>query len=203
MEIIIKYFPDLTDKQLKQLTALGPLYREWNEKINVISRKDIEHLYKHHILHSLILAKYFSFKPGSNILDVGTGGGLPGIPLAILFPEVHFTLLDSTAKKILVATEIAKAIGLENITGVHSRVEDHKGNYDKIISRAVTTLTQMVAWTNHLVPDQHWIIFKGGIPSEIRKELPPRFKVTSVPVTNYINDEYFKDKYLVDVKKIS
>jgi 16S rRNA (guanine527-N7)-methyltransferase len=134
---------------------------------------------------------------------VGTGGGFPGIPLAILFPEVHFILLDATAKKILVAKEVGEAIGLKNITGVHSRVEDHKGSYDLIISRAVTTLTQMVAWTNHLVPDQHWIIFKGGIPSEIRKELPPRFKVTSVPVTNYINDEYFKDKYLVDVKKIS
>lgn len=203
MELIIKHFPDLNEKQIKQLTALGPLYSEWNEKINVISRKDIEHLYKHHILHSMILAKYFSFKPDSNILDVGTGGGLPGIPLAILFPEVHFTLLDATAKKILVVNEIAKAIGLENITGVHARVEDHKGNYDLIISRAVTTLTQMVAWTKLLVPDQHWIIFKGGIPTEIRKELPPKYKVTSTPVTNYIKDDYFKDKYLVEVKKIS
>jgi 16S rRNA (guanine527-N7)-methyltransferase len=201
MELIIKHFSDLNEKQIKQLTALGPLYSEWNEKINVISRKDIEHLYKHHILHSMILAKYFSFKPGSAILDVGTGGGLPGIPLAILFPEVQFTLLDSTAKKILVVNEIAKAIGLENITGVHSRVEDHKGNYDLIISRAVTTLTQMVAWTKHLVPDQHWIIFKGGIPSEIRKELPPKYKVISTPVTNYIKDDYFKDKYLVEVNK--
>ncbi len=201
MELIIKHFPDLTEKQIKQLTALGPLYSEWNEKINVISRKDIEHLYKHHILHSMILAKYFSFKPGSKILDAGTGGGLPGIPLAILFPEVHFTLLDATAKKILVATEIAKAIGLENITGVHSRVEDHIGSYDLILSRAVSTLTKMVDWTKHLVPNLHWIIYKGGDPAEIRKELPPKYKVIFTPVTKYIEDEYFKDKYLFEVKK--
>ena len=134
-------------------------------------------------------------------MDAGTGGGLPGIPLAILFPEVHFTLLDATAKKILVAKEIANAIGLKNISGVHSRVEDHNGSYDLIISRAVSTLTKMEDWSKHLVPDLHWIIFKGGNAAEIRNELPAKYKVITTPVINYIEDEYFKDKYFVDVQK--
>ncbi len=201
MELILQYFPDLTEQQIEQLAALGPLYKDWNEKINVISRKDIEHLYKHHILHSLALAKYYTFKDGAQILDVGTGGGFPGIPLAILFPEVQFTLLDSTAKKLLVVNEIANEIRLKNVTTVHRRVHDHIGNFNIILSRAVTTLTQMIAWTKHLVPDQHWIIYKGGNPTDFRKELPPPYKVVSIPVTNYFDDEYFKDKYLVDVKK--
>ena len=202
MELISKHFPELTEKQIEQFAALGPLYKDWNEKINVISRKDIEHLYKHHILHSVILAKYFPLIDGTKVLDAGTGGGFPGIPLAILFPKVEFVLLDSTAKKIHVVNEVAKAIGLKNVTGIHSRVEDHQGTYDLIVSRAVSTLTKMVAWTKHLVPNQHWIIFKGGVPSEIRKELPPPYSVKSVQVTNYIDDEYFKGKYLVEVKKV-
>jgi 16S rRNA (guanine527-N7)-methyltransferase len=201
MELILKYFPDLSERQKEQLEALGPLYREWNDKINVISRKDIDHLYKHHILHSLAMAKYYVFQPSELVLDVGTGGGFPGIPLAILFPETNFTLLDSTAKKIHVVNEVAKAVELENVTGIHARVEDHKGQYDLIISRAVTTLTQMVAWTKHLIPSHHWLIFKGGNPTEIRKELPPLYKVNSVPVTSFIDDPYFTDKYIVEVKK--
>jgi len=202
MELIRLYFPDLTQKQVEQLQALGPLYLEWNEKINVVSRKDIEHLYEHHVLHSLALAKYNPFTPDMQILDVGTGGGFPGIPLAIMFPEVKFTLLDSTAKKIHVVTEVAAAIGLENVHTVHSRAEDHEGAYAMVISRAVSSLSQMVEWTRHLVPSQRWIAFKGGTPTEIRKELPPRYQIESIPVSNYFNEDYFVEKYLVDVRRI-
>jgi len=202
MELILSYFPELTAKQVSQFKALGPLYKEWNDKINVISRKDIDHLYEHHVLHSLALAKYNPFKSDMKILDAGTGGGLPGIPLAIMYPDVQFHLLDSTAKKIHVATEISKAIGLENVNGIHSRLEEHKGEYDIVISRAVSTLSQMVAWSKHLVFSQHWIVFKGGTPAEIRKELPPQFDVKSIPVSDYFKEEYFQGKYLVDVKRI-
>lgn len=202
MELILSYFNDLTEKQLKQLVALDALYRDWNDKINVISRKDIDQLYAHHVLHSLALAKYNPFTSDMKVLDVGTGGGFPGIPLAILFPEVYFTLLDSTAKKIHVVNEVAKAIGLENVQTVHSRVEEHQGQYDLIISRAVSSLTQMVAWTKHLTTAQHWVIFKGGLPGEIRKELPPRFSVTSIPVSKYFKEEYFIGKYIVDVQRM-
>lgn len=203
MELIHLYFPDLTKKQQDQLRALGPLYQDWNEKINVISRKDIEHLYEHHVLHSLALAKYNPFEAGMKILDAGTGGGFPGIPLAILFPEVQFTLLDATAKKLHVVEEIAKAIGLENVETVHSRLEDHEGEYAMIVSRAVSSLSQMVEWSRHLVPSQRWIAFKGGTPAEIRKELPPRYQVESIPVSTYFHEDYFLEKYLVDVKRIS
>lgn len=201
MELIKQYFPDLTAEQTGQLEALGPLYKEWNEKINVISRKDIEHLYKHHVLHSLALAKYLDLADGSTVLDAGTGGGFPGIPLAILFPNVQFTLVDATAKKILVVNEVAKTIGLKNVTGIHARMESHKGAYDLVTSRAVTTLTQMIAWTKHLNPGGHWIIFKGGVAADFRKELPPQFKVTAVPVRDYFQDDYFKDKFLVDISR--
>jgi 16S rRNA (guanine527-N7)-methyltransferase len=202
MELILSYFPDLTEKQQTQLKALGPLYRDWNEKINVISRKDIDHLYEHHVLHSLALAKLNPFKPDMHILDVGTGGGFPGIPLAILFPEVQFTLLDATAKKLHVVNDVATTIGLENVKAIHSRVEDHEGEYSMAISRAVSSLSQLVAWTRHLIPSQHWIVYKGGEPAEIRKELPPRYQVTSIAVSKYFKEEYFAGKYLVDVKRI-
>jgi len=203
MELIQSYFPELSEKQKKQLLALGPLYKEWNEKINVISRKDIDHLYEHHVLHSLALAKYNPFKSGMKVLDAGTGGGFPGIPLAILYPGVMFTLLDATAKKIHVAQEVAAGIGLENIEVVHARLEEHRGEYDIVTSRAVSTLPQMVAWTGHLVPSQKWIFLKGGDPAEIRKELPPRYSVVCTPVSNYFREEYFAGKFIVDVKRVS
>lgn len=202
MELILTYFPDLTERQVTQFRALGPLYEDWNEKINVVSRKDIDHLYEHHVLHSLALAKYNPFEPGMRILDAGTGGGFPGIPLAIMFPEVHFTLLDATAKKIHVVREVVAAIGLENVHPIHSRAEEHEGEYAMVISRAVSSLSQMVTWTRHLVPLQRWIAFKGGEPAEIRKELPPRYQVSSIPVNDYFKEEYFNGKYLVDVKRI-
>jgi len=201
MELILSYFPHLSQVQKDQLAMLGSLYREWNEKINVISRKDIDHLYEHHVLHSLAIAKMEPFQPGMRVLDAGTGGGFPGIPLAIMYPEVNFTLLDSTAKKIKVVHEIAMALGIENVDGVHSRIEEYEGTFDLIISRAVTSLEQMIEWSKHLVPAQHWIIFKGGDPMEFRKELPPYFDVRSYPVSDWFKEDYFLEKFLVEVRR--
>lgn len=144
MEEILKYFTDLTDKQKQQFAALFDLYKDWNEKINVISRKDIDNLYLHHVLHSLAIAKAVSFRPGTRILDFGTGGGFPGIPLAILFPETQFKMIDGTGKKIRVVNEVATAIGLENVEAVHLRGEEEKGKYDFVVSRAVMPLPDLM-----------------------------------------------------------
>ncbi len=201
MELIRKYFPGLTSKQLEQLAALEPLYREWNEKINVISRQDIQHLYEHHVLHSLAIAKYNPFAPGVHVLDAGTGGGFPGIPLAILFPEVKFTLLDSIAKKIHVVNEVIASLSLENALGIQSRLEDYKEPVDIITSRAVSTLSQLTTWSKKSGV-KRWVILKGGTPIEFRKELPPRFVVTSMPVNQYFEEEYFNGKYIIDIRVI-
>ena len=144
MEEILKYFPDLSEEQILQLSALYDLYHDWNAKINVISRKDIDNLYEHHVLHSLSIAKALRFKPGTTCLDFGTGGGFPGIPLAIYFPECQFKLIDGTGKKIRVATEVANAIGLKNVVAAHLRGEDEKGKYEFIVSRAVMPLPDLV-----------------------------------------------------------
>ena len=199
MELIQKYFPGLTNRQLEQLAALGSLYHEWNEKINVISRQDIQHLYEHHVLHSLAIAKYDPFTPGIQVLDAGTGGGFPGIPLAILYPEVKFTLLDSIAKKIHVVNEVIASLSLENAKGIQSRLEEYPDPVDIITSRAVSTLEQLTAWSKKSGVTR-WIVLKGGTPTEFRKELPPRFSVTSIPVNQYFEEEYFQGKYIVDVK---
>lgn len=143
MNIIDKYFEELTEKQRKQFEALGTLYEDWNAKINVISRKDIGNLYEHHVLHSLGIAKVISFKPETAVMDLGTGGGFPGIPLAIYFPEVKFHLIDSIGKKIRVATEVAKSIGLKNVTFAHKRAEEEKGKFDYVVSRAVMPLDNL------------------------------------------------------------
>ncbi len=146
MQLILKYFPNLTEAQIKQFEALEDLYQDWNLKINVVSRKDIDELYLRHVLHSLAIAKIIDFKSGSRILDVGTGGGFPGIPLAILFPECQFHLVDSIAKKIKVVDEVKHGLGLTNVKTSHSRVEDVKGNYDFIVSRAVAAMPTFVHW---------------------------------------------------------
>jgi 16S rRNA (guanine527-N7)-methyltransferase len=199
MELIRKYFPDLPAGQVEKLGQLDALYRDWNSKINVISRKDIDALYLHHVLHSLVLLKYNPFTPGMQVLDAGTGGGFPGIPLAIVYPDVQFTLLDSTAKKIHVVKEVAGALELPNVIPVHARIEAHSGAYDAITSRAVSSLTQMVAWSKHLVPSKRWIILKGGDPRELRKELPPLFRLNFTPVNKYFDEPYFSDKYIIDI----
>ena len=144
MDLILKYFPDLTEEQKWQFAALYDLYLDWNSKINVISRKDIENLYEHHVLHSLGIAKVIRFRPGTQIMDLGTGGGFPGIPLAILFPEVQFHLVDSIGKKVRVASEIANSIGLKNVTFRHARAEEEKGKFDFVVSRAVMPLTDLL-----------------------------------------------------------
>lgn len=201
MELILKYFPELSQKQIEQYSALEPLYREWNEKINVISRKDIDHLYEHHVLHSLAISKYDPFQNGMNVLDLGTGGGFPGIPLAIMYPEVKFTLLDSIAKKIKVVSEIATALKLENVEVAHARAEEHEGEYDLIIGRAVSTLSQMVEWSEHMVPSERWIFLKGGEPKEIRKEISPDYVTRFIPISEYFGEPFFLEKYLVSVQK--
>ena len=144
MEIILKYFPNLTEQQKEQLAALYNLYTDWNSKINVISRKDITNLYEHHVLHSLGIAQVINFRPGTRVMDLGTGGGFPGIPLAILFPDTTFHLVDSIGKKIRVATEVANSIGLKNVTCCHKRAEEEKGKFDFVVSRAVMPLIDLV-----------------------------------------------------------
>ena len=155
MELILKYFPDLTERQKSQFAQLENLYKEWNNKINVISRKDIDNIYLHHVLHSLAIAKVIQFKKGSKVLDLGCGGGFPGIPLSIMFPDVQFTLIDGTRKKIKVVNEVSEAIGLTNAKGVHVRAEEYTEKYDFVITRAVALVEKLVIWTDKLIHDDH------------------------------------------------
>ena len=202
MQIISKYFPDLTAVQQKQIDALDALYRDWNSKINVISRKDIDNLYEHHVLHSLAIAKLIHFRPGTRILDFGTGGGFPGVPLAILFPECQFRLIDGTGKKINVVNEVAKAIGLTNVEALHLRGEDEKGLYDFVVSRAVMPLTDMVKIVRKNIGKQQRnalpngiITLKGG---NLDAETKPFHKIIDItPVSNYFDEEWFKDKSIL------
>lgn len=201
MELLLKYFPELTENQIEQFRALLPLYSEWNQKINVVSRKDIEELYLRHVLHSLGIAKVQPFKNGSKILDVGTGGGFPGIPLAILFPESQFLLVDSIGKKILVVNEIVTAIGLTNVKAVHGRAEEVKGNFDFIVSRAVTQMETFVGWVRHktVKKNRHELAngilyLKGG---DLIEELRPFPKATLFPLQNYFQESFFETKAIV------
>ena len=204
MEQILKYFPNLTDTQKTQFEALYNLYFEWNAKINVISRKDIENLYEHHVLHSLAIAEIIRFQPASTILDVGTGGGFPGIPLAILFPESTFVLIDSIGKKIKVGTEVATAIGLKNITLKHLRVQEEKGKFDFVLSRAVMPLDDLVKLVKKNISKKAanalpngLICLKGG---ELQHEILPYKNVAELfEVSDFFNEEYFKTKKAVYV----
>ncbi|WP_044110924.1 16S rRNA (guanine(527)-N(7))-methyltransferase RsmG [Xylanibacter brevis] len=204
MNIIEKYFPNLTSRQLEQLAALDALYHEWNEKINVISRKDIDNLYEHHVLHSLAIAKFIGFKPGSEILDFGTGGGFPGVPLAILFPECQFKLIDGTGKKIRVAQEVCQAIGLENCHPEHLRGEDEKGKYDFVVSRAVMPLPDLMKIVKKNISTNQRnampngvICLKGGdLQAESR---PFRRIVQTMELTQYFQEEWFKEKHCIYV----
>jgi len=201
MEEILKYFPDLTEKQIEQFSKLEELYKDWNEKINVISRKDIDELYVKHVLHSLGIAKVMKFKAGSDVLDVGTGGGFPGIPLAILFPEVQFHLVDSIQKKIKVVQEVANALGLENVKAEANRVEKLKTKYDFIVSRAVTQMPKFVGWVrNKMKQEQKNLLpngilyLKGGDLSEELKEFPD---VVLYPLSDIFDQEFFETKKVV------
>ena len=198
-DIIFQYFPELSDTQREQFDQLDALYRDWNAKINVISRKDIDNLYSHHVLHSLGIAKVIKFRPGSKIMDIGTGGGFPGIPLAILFPECQFKLIDSIGKKIKVATAVAQAIGLKNVQIEHRNVMEEKGKYDFVVSRAVMNASDLVKLVRkNVAREQHnslpngLICLKGG---DVTAELAPFAHSSEVwNLSQYFDDEFFETK---------
>lgn len=202
--IIQKYFPNLTEEQDRQFSALYDLYTDWNAKINVISRKDIENLYEHHVLHSLGIAKMITFRSGTRIMDLGTGGGFPGIPLAILFPECRFHLVDSIGKKIRVATEIANSIGLQNVTFRHARAEDEKQTFDFVVSRAVMPLADLIKIVRKNISTKQQnalpnglICLKGG---ELEKEtMPFKHKVMIQSLSDHFEEEFFETKKVVYV----
>lgn len=204
MEIILKYFPDLTEEQRRQFATLYDLYIDWNAKINVISRKDIENLYEHHVLHSLGIAKVIQFRPGTSIMDLGTGGGFPGIPLAILFPDVKFHLVDSIGKKVRVATEVANAIGLKNVTLRHARAEEEKQLFDFVVSRAVMPLADLVKIIKkNISPRQQNVLpnglicLKGG---ELEHEaMPFKHRTTLHSLNEDFKEEFFQTKKVVYV----
>lgn len=206
METVLKYFADFTPKQLDQFRALEPLYREWNEKINVISRKDIESLYEKHVLHSLAIAAVADLPDGLQVLDLGTGGGFPGIPLAIFFPEVHFHLVDSIGKKIKVVEGVAEALNLKNVTTAHSRVEDIKNRkFDLVVSRAVAPLKDLWRWSKPLVKknaDENrpsgLICLKGGDLAQEISDSGCRPKM--VNIYKLFPEEFFQEKYVVAVR---
>ena len=202
--LIKKYFPEITEQQEAQFDQLLPLYKEWNEKINVVSRKDIENLMLHHVLHSLAIAKFLPFRPGTEVLDVGTGGGFPGIPLAILFPETQFLLVDSIGKKIKVVEGVAESLGLSNIQAKHMRAEDVDQDFEFIVSRAVTRLTPFYYWVKNKISPNHFhtqrnglLLLKGGELTEEIAELGKKVKVTEL--TSYFNEDFFETKKLVYV----
>lgn len=204
MERIERYFPALTARQKEQFAALADLYADWNAKINVISRKDIGNLYTHHVLHSLAIAKYIHFTPETHVLDVGTGGGFPGIPLAIFFPEVRFTLLDSIGKKVRVAGEVARAIDLENVEVVHARAEDEKRKFDFVVTRAVMPLPDLVKIVRKNIASvqknalPNGVIFlKGG---DLTAEMQSVAHIAeTTPLDSYFSEEFFLTKKLVYV----
>lgn len=201
MELILKYFPDLTEQQIEQFEALLPLYKEWNEKINVISRKDIDELYLRHVLHSLAIAKVMPFANGSSILDVGTGGGFPGVPLAILFPECQFHLVDSINKKLKVIKGVVDALSLENIRTTHSRVEAIDEQYDFIVSRAVTSMPEFTKWVKGKIRKEQINDFKNGIlylkGGDLSEELKQYTRVKLFPLTDYFKEDFFETKKVV------
>jgi 16S rRNA (guanine527-N7)-methyltransferase len=205
MEVITKYFPDLSPEQLHQFQALDVLYRDWNAKVNLISRKDIDNLYLHHVLHSLAIARLIRFNASAEILDIGTGGGFPGIPLAILMPDVRFHLVDSTLKKIKVVEDVIRSLGLKNTKAQQIRVEELKGaRFDFVVTRAVAELNQLRLWSVRLLKNKQThafpnglIALKGGnIQAEI-KALPKGEYTENYPVSDFFKEEYFQEKFVV------
>lgn len=202
MDLVLKYFPDLTERQRGQLAALLPLYEEWNARINVVSRKDMENFYEHHVLHSLAIAKVVGFGPMCDVLDVGTGGGFPGVPLAIMFPEARFTLVDSIGKKIKVVADVAGRIGLTNVRALQSRAEAVDGEYDFVVSRAVTAMSELVPWVKDKVSPTQRNALRNGIISlkggDLEDELRPfRQRVRTWNIADFFGEEFFETKKIV------
>ena len=207
MQEILRYFPDLSDNQIEQFSQLQDLYKDWNDKINVISRKDIDNLYIRHVLHSLAVAKYTSFVGGTKIVDLGCGGGFPSIPLAIYFPEVNFHLVDSIRKKLTVASAVGEDIGLTNIKTSHSRVEEIKEKADFIVVRAVAQLPKLISWSKKLVLEDHqnglpngMICLKGGNLKAELKAVPSQYYTEQVPIAKYFKETFFEEKSIVYVQ---
>ena len=202
MDLILKYFPKLTERQREQYAALLPLYEDWNAKINVISRKDMCNFYEHHVLHSLAIAKVMQFKTMAEVLDVGTGGGFPGIPLAIMFPDANFYLIDSVGKKIKVVQDVVQQLGLKNVRAEQIRAEQVDGDFDFIVSRAVTTLSEFTGWVKGKVSDTHYHKLRNGIlylkGGDLTDELAPfRKKVRTWDISDFFEEEFFETKKVI------
>lgn len=200
-DLVFKYFPNLSDSQEHQFKLLEDLYKDWNQKINVVSRKDIDELYLRHVLHSLGIAKFQVFKRRASVLDVGTGGGFPGIPLAILFPEVQFTLVDSIGKKIKVVDEVVEGLKLENVTSLNSRVEEIAGRYDFIVSRAVAAMPTFTRWVKGKIKKESVHEIRNGIlylkGGDLTEELKDYKSVQIIALTDYFEEDFFETKKLV------
>ena len=209
MELIKKYFPELSPTQYDQYDQLWELYKEWNDKINVISRKDIENLYVNHVLHSMTIAKFIQFKEDTKILDLGTGGGFPTIPLAILFPDAHFTAIDGTRKKITVVQEVIDGIGLTNVVAMQKRAEEHKGKYEFVVSRAVAKIAKLKEWSYHLIDFENQrhttpngiIALKGGVLKEEVRELSKKDYFEKMNLQRLINEPAYEGKYLLYLQR--
>lgn len=203
--LIKKYFSDLNETQLSQYKQLAPLYEDWNSKINLISRKDMENFYEHHVLHSLAIAKYFDLLPGMKVMDIGTGGGFPGIPLAIMYPQTKFLLVDSIGKKIKVVQDVKEKLGLENVTAVNDRAENIKEKFDIIVSRAVTQLPDFVKWCNGKLRITNDIeaggilYLKGGDIEEELRNVPKNWKRKTAAISRWFEEQYFEEKYVIQL----
>lgn len=202
MDRIIRYFPNLTERQREQFAALLPLYEEWNAQINVISRKDMENFYEHHVLHSLAIAKAMSFAPMTEVLDVGTGGGFPGVPLAVMFPDARFTLIDSIGKKIKVVNDVVERLGLKNTKAMQIRAEQLEGEYDFVVSRAVTTLGEFVPWVKKKISKTQYNTLHNGIlylkGGDLTNELFAfRHKVKTWDIGEWFDGEWFETKKVI------
>jgi 16S rRNA (guanine527-N7)-methyltransferase len=200
---IQKYFPDLTNDQIDQFAAMDLLYRYWNERVNLISRKDIEGLYMHHVLHSLAIAKWGGLKPGDHVLDLGTGGGFPGIPLAVYYPQINFKLIDGTRKKIEAVNAIVAELKLSNVAAQHARAESLSEKFDHIIVRAVADLSKLIRWCRPLLtsPKSKIVLLKGG---DLRKELQAHthdFTIEQISLTSYFEEHYYDQKYLLIINQ--